>query len=274
MSKLYIDIGGTYLRSELLKNGKIFKEKVPSHTISLSDYLEDKLKTCPDIRKIGISFAGQTNHGKILSSANIGVSEYNIKKYIEKKYHVSLKIDNDINCALLAEKEHSKAKNMALLYIGTGMGAAVLEQGKIVRGESNLAFELGHVPFKKAPFRCGCGKDNCLELFSSGSGLKKWCAYYGLPAMSVEELKHSKNKRARKIYKNFTEGLLRAGATLVTLANPKILVLGGGVILSNPYLKDEVEKKIGEYALASSLEELDLVLSQFKNASMEGAKRL
>ncbi|BAF72223.1 ROK family protein [Sulfurovum sp. NBC37-1] len=274
MSKLYIDIGGTYLRSELLKNGKTFKEKVSSRGISLSEYLEQKLGAYPDIAEIGISFAGQVDHGKIVSSPNIAVKEYDIKKYIEKKYPVSLKIDNDLNCAMLAEKEDIKRKNMALLYIGTGMGSAVLEQGEIVRGERNLAYEIGHVPFKKAPFRCGCGKDNCLELFSSGSGLKKWYTYYGLPQMTLEELRKSKDKYAKKIYQNFQEGLFRAAATLVTLANPKVLVLGGGVVSANHFLKEKVEKKIGKYALASNLEGLEIKLSQLKNASIEGAKQL
>ncbi|RRS30341.1 MAG: ROK family transcriptional regulator [Epsilonproteobacteria bacterium (ex Lamellibrachia satsuma)] len=274
MSKLYIDIGGTYLRSELLEKGKVHKEKILSHRVSLNEYLEKRLKRYPDITLIGISFAGQVDHGKILSAPNITVEKADIKRYIEKKYGVVLKIDNDLNCALLAEKQHTEEKNMALLYIGTGMGSAVLEQGNVVRGERNLAYEIGHVPFKKAPFKCGCGKDNCLELFSSGSGLEKWYAYYGLPPMTIEELKCSGDKHAKKIYKNFLEGILRASATIVTLSNPKVLILGGGIIISNPFLKEKVEKKIRKYALSSNLEGLDIALSQFKNASMEGAKLL
>jgi len=53
MSRLSIDIGGTYLRSELLRNGKIFKEKMSSRGILLSDYLKQKLKAHPDRTEIG-----------------------------------------------------------------------------------------------------------------------------------------------------------------------------------------------------------------------------
>ena len=274
MSRLYIDIGGTYLRSELVEKGRTIKEKVSSREISLVDYLEEKLNTFPEIESIGISYAGQVDDGRILMSPNIEIKEPDIKKYIEMRYPVTLKIDNDLNCALLAEKEHTGAKNMVLLYIGTGLGSAGLEQGRIVRGERNLAYETGHVPFKKAPFRCGCGKDNCLELFCSGSALEKWCAHCGLPPMPLEALAHSEEKEARLIYENFLEGLLRAAATLVTIANPKVLVLGGGLVASNHWLKEEMEKKIGEYALASNLEGMEIALSRFENASLEGAKRL
>lgn len=275
MSKLVIDIGGTWLRSELIAEGRVpVQEKIPSHSVLLETYVESMLQTHPDIAEVAISFAGQVDNGTIVSAPNIVVKEYNIKKHIESKYPVTVKIDNDLICALRAERTLTKTPFLALLYIGTGLGSAVLDKGCVVRGVHNLSWEIGHIPFRQAPFQCGCGKHNCLELFCSGSGLEKWYDYYGLPPMTLEVLRHTKTAEAMQIYANFKEAILYATATLITLANPEDVVLGGGIVQANPWLESEVQKEIGDYALASNLTQVTIRKSTLKNASLEGAKLL
>lgn len=270
MSTLIVDIGGTKLRSEF---EGVYEEYL-SKDKELIPFLEDKLNRHKNIDTVKVSFAGQVNDGIILSSPNIKVKEKNIKEYFEKKYGIVFKIDNDLNCALLAESKRIPEKNIALLFVGSGVGAAVLENGAIIRGEKNLACEIGHIPFKKAPFLCGCGKDNCIEIFSGGAGLEKWFKYYKIEWMSLDEMKSSEDKTVKKIYENFKEGVLRAAATLVTLFNPKILVLGGGIIKANPCILDIIKNELEKYALKESLKELKIVISDIKNASLEGAKLL
>lgn len=270
MNRLFVDIGGTKLRCEL--NGK--KEEYPTKEKELVSFLEEKLKRDKDIKTISVSFAGQVYNGVILSSPNIKIKVKNIKEYFESKYHITFKIDNDLNCALLAETKYINQKNIALLYVGSGVGGAALESGRIIRGEKNIACEIGHIPFKKAPFLCGCGKDNCIEIFGSGSGLEKWYKYYGYGYMKLDELKTKKDNNLQKIYENFLEAILRAAASMVTLFNPKVLILGGGVIKSNPFLLDIIKKDLDKFALKQSCEGLDIVISKLENASLEGAKLL
>ncbi len=270
MASLYIDIGGTWLRWECCKQ----KDKIRSKKRDLVKFIENFLQKNGSIKKVAVSFAGQVNKGEILASPNISIKTKNIKKYFTNKYNIVFKIDNDLNCALLAQKDRLKSDNIALFFVGTGVGCSVLEDNHIVRGKNNLACEVGHIPFKKAPFRCGCGKDNCLELFCGGEGLRKWCEYYGLKEMTILELKNSKIKEAKKIYKNFQKAILYGISTLITLANPKILVLGGGVLESNPYILDIIEKKICRYALKESCKGLKIVMSEIENPSLEGAKLL
>lgn len=267
MSNLYIDIGGTYLRSEL--DGKLKRVLTKDH--NLVEYIE-KLLLKYDIKDISISFAGQVNDGVIISSPNIRVSKKEIKKYFEKKYGICLYIDNDLNCALLAESKVSSSNNIALLYVGTGLGSSVLDNGRIIRGKGNITCEIGHVPFKKAPFLCGCGKDNCLELFASGSGLEKWLHFKGFKTMSLTEIKAK--KEFNEIYENFCEALLRAAATITTLFDPKELILGGGIIESNTFLVDLVKDNIDKYVLKSSLKGLIIKKSEIKDASLKGAREL
>ncbi len=274
MNRAYLDIGGTFIRSEVvLSDGSFFKEVFSSKEDFVA-YLEALIKRY-NIKEIAISFAGQVKEGVILSSPNVKVEEnFDIRGYFQKKFKVELKIDNDINCALLAHSKESKINNLALLYVGTGLGAAFMSDGKIVRGEDNLSFELGHMPFKKAPFLCGCGKDNCVELFSGGAGMQKWLHLKGLSSMSLDELQKGQNQQAKEIYDNFLEGLLVATATLVTLCNPACLILGGGVIKSNKYLLDIIKKEIARYALPKSCEHLSISLDELEDASLKGAKLL
>jgi len=270
VASLYIDMGGTWLRWEYKeKSGKTH-----SKSVGLVEFIEEFLQNHKDIKSVSVSFAGQVNKGEILSSPNISIKTKKIKEYFTKKYGIAFKIDNDLNCALLAYKSKLKSNFVALFFVGTGVGCSVLENSHTVRGKGNLACEIGHIPFKKAPFKCGCGKDNCLELFCGGEGLKRWCRYYGLKEMSLLELKNSKTKEAKKIYKNFQEAILFGVGTLVTLANPNILILGGGVLESNPYILDIIEKKICSYALKESCKDLKIVINKIKNPSLKGAKLL
>jgi glucokinase len=145
----------------------------------------------------------------------------------------------------------------------------------VVRGSRNISFEIGHIPYKEAPFRCGCGRDNCLELYASGSGLKKWMEHYGLfGEPDLEELKHSGNAASRIIAEAFDEALLHAAGVLITLANPEIMVLGGGVIGHNRYLDTLLRERLPSYTLKNSLEPLRIERSVLENAPLEGAKLL
>ena len=81
--KLFIDIGGTHLRSEIHGLKDIIYEKLSSSDHDLIHFIEKSLTTYPNIRFIGISYAGQVYNGEILSAPNITVSEMKIKVYFE-----------------------------------------------------------------------------------------------------------------------------------------------------------------------------------------------
>ncbi|WOE69175.1 ROK family protein [Hydrogenimonas thermophila] len=274
MSRLAIDVGGTWLRYELVGEddvcGKFSSKKEP-----FLDFIVSMLRRYPHIDAVAVSFAGQVHNGVILSAPNIDVKKPELKDFVETNFSVSLRLENDLNCAALAESVYWNEKEIVALYSGTGVGGGLIVDGKIVHGWRNLAGEIGHIPYKTAPFKCGCGKDNCLELYASGSGIQKWKKYFGLKEeTTLQQLKSSKKPDAMKIAESYIEALIYAAATMVTMMNPKILVLGGGVIEHNPELVETVCKRIGDYALLASCEGLIIEKSCIENASLEGAKIL
>ena len=272
MSRLAIDIGGTWLRYELIDDKEVCG-RVSSQETGLKAFIEEMLSKHPDIDKIAVSYAGQVHEGSILAAPNIRVDEPDIADWAEAKYGIELILENDLNCAALAESVYWGEAYTVALYAGTGLGAGIVEKGEICRGYRGIAGEIGHVPFKKAPFRCGCGKENCLELYASGSGLAKWRKYLGCDLEDLGQMAHG-DEPCRQIAELFTEALLHAAATLLTLCNPKILVLGGGVVTANHWLVDTLKNHIADYALAASLEDTRIEISHLSDASLEGAKIL
>lgn len=275
MSKLFIDIGGTHLRSVLETRMGPSSEKHATQRVGLFGYIERQMAEHSDISFIGISYAGQVDNGYILSAPNIDVDEHAIKTAVEQRYGIRLEIDNDLNCAARAEAAYWNSTYLASLYVGTGIGAAVIENAHLIRGSRNLSYEIGHIPYRNAPFTCGCGRSNCLELYASGSGMAKWLEHHGKEGkVDLNRFRHSEKPFEQMIAQEFEEALMQGVGTLVTLSNPQILVLGGGIIRKNPYLVRMVKEKIEQFALQGSVDGLRIVASRLENGSLEGAKLL
>ncbi len=287
--KLYIDYGGTNFRYQVANESEIIKEdKLFSKDINLIEFIENMLKSFK-INFVGISFAGQVNDGVIVSAPNINTKTLNIKEYFYSKYKLQVEIDNDLKCAALAEYSAKKeAKMLIALYIGTGVGSAIIENGKIVRGSLNLAGEIGHISYKEAPFKCGCGKNDCLELYLSGSGIIKWAEYHelsteniSLKALENEEIeascKFAKGKvisAKKEILDNFYKSLSFASSLIVTLFNPDYLIIGGGIVQNNPKLVDFIKDEVKNRAFSPSTKNLTIELSHLSEGSLNGTKFL
>jgi glucokinase len=166
----------------------------------------------------------------------------------------------------LAEGKFFDSKDICAIYVGTGLGLGVLSSSLLISGFESMATELGHIPYKVAPFKCGCGKSNCIELFASGSAIEKWKEYYNLDkSLTIKELRNT------QIYDEFIEALLHATGTAISLFNPEILVFGGGVMNNNKDIIEIVIARIHEYALPIALKNIQIKNTTIDNASLEGA---
>lgn len=267
---LAIDAGGTNLRAQIWHNDNfIATVETKSGSIGLYAWIETLLTKYREIKTIGISFAGQVKDGKIISAPNILIDEHNIRERVESKYGVTLKIDNDLNCAVLAEAKEFGVQNICALYVGTGLGLGAMDGGRVIKGFKNVATEIGHIPYKKTPLKCGCSRNNCLELYASGSGIAKQIEYKR--ASCGTTLKELERAGEIEIVELFQEALLVAAGTTLTLFNPQVLVLGGGIIEANPYLEEFILKNIKDYALSNSLDGVKICKSRLQNASLSGA---
>ncbi len=273
--KLYMDVGGTTIRCELHTDDTIVRETFVSRDHALYDLIGSWLKRYPDILFIGIAYAGSIHQGRIISAPNIEVGIHDIKQRIEQKFGIRVKIENDVNCAVLAEAHDHTSSDIVALYVGTGLGCGVVNDGHLLHGHDSLAAEIGHIPYRHAPFHCGCGRDNCIELYASGSGMEKWRGYYELEGhLDLSQLYSSEKQSERDISERFEEALLTAAGTVVTLFNPEILVLGGGIISANPYMVDRISEQLKRYALPEAAKRVTVIQTRLEDAPLEGAKYL
>lgn len=276
MKRLLIDYGASGCRYIIeTQEGEFFGEFSRADQ-ELETFIKTQLKANPNLQAVHIAYAGQIINGNISSSPNIEANHKNLRASIQSQYNIVVKIENDVKCAALAEY-HSREKSVSLFaaYIGTGFGGALVEEGHLLRGNSNMAGEIGHIPFKKAPFHCGCGKDDCVELYGSGSALARWVDYYELGCEpTLEAIKSSVDERAAYILDNFYKAVSHAVSTVVTLFNPTYVILGGGVVQNNPHLESIIRKNVNDMAFLPSAKEVKIERSTFQYGCLEGSKWL
>jgi glucokinase len=266
---LAIDAGGTYLRAQLHVNDAVtHRMKELSNAMGLKAWIESILKKYSEITTVCVSYAGQVSDGVILDAPNLHVDCYEIQKYFQERFGVAFFIQNDLNCAVVAEANYFESKNVCAIYVGTGIGLGVVSDGRLLCGSSGVATELGHIPYKEASYVCGCGKSNCLELFASGSALHHYKKEMGLDdTVTLQQLQAS----GGHLYKEFENALVYGVATAVTLCNPEVLVLGGGIITSTPDLVDTIREKLSDYAMPVALKHLKIERSKLEDAPLLGA---
>ena len=261
--RLAVDIGGSYLRYEVL-NSKT-KGKISIKNLDIIGFLKGLIEK-HKVNKIAVSFAGQVKNSKIISAPNINLKNIDL----EKELGVEVILRNDLYCAAIAEAHFFNSNNIVAIYSGTGLGCGAVLNGKPILSDAIYGCEIGHIGYKEAPFRCGCSKNNCLELYASGSGIEKWVEFYNLDNSDLcylYEIKH-------KIAEEYLEALSFAVGVAIAIFNPEIVVLGGGIVKRCDFILDEVRKRAKRYAMPSAFDNLRIEKTQIENGSLEGAKLL
>ena len=154
---LGVDIGGSFIRFVLLdRNFRIVhrgKFENPHTPERILWFILEKLKEFGEVSHMGIASAGMVDpkSGRVVfSNENIpGWSGTDIKSFFKEKFKGVLYVDNDVNAAAVAQWWKSREKSMFLIQIGTGVGGAYIENGKILRGKRGGAGEVGYIRYPR-----------------------------------------------------------------------------------------------------------------------------
>ena len=175
-----IDIGGTKC-AVLTGDGENIIERISFPTTNVTDtlsaiYAAVEKVGCGDA--IGVSCGGplDSERGVILSPPNLpGWDNIAIVRELTQRFSVPAGLENDANACALAEWRFGAgrgSRNMIFLTFGTGMGAGLILDGRLYRGTSGMAGEIGHVRMERfGP--CGYGKAGSFEGFCSGGGIRQ-----------------------------------------------------------------------------------------------------
>jgi glucokinase len=172
---------------------------------------------------IGVSFGGPVDFqtATVKRSVHVaGWSGFDFGEWSHTTLDLPIAVDNDAKVGALAEFHHGGHGFDDLVYVtvSTGIGAGVISSGRILRGASNEAGELGHTRVSDDPRVCSCGRMGCLERLCSGYWIEQ---DHGRTAVEL----FADDNFLAEYSRVFSRGLSNA----ILLYNPSVIVLGGGV---------------------------------------------
>jgi glucokinase len=166
-----------------------------------------------------------------MSGGYVDLSGMDFAGLMESATGLPVTLENDATMALLGEAACGAARgcsDVVMLTIGTGIGGAVLEQGRVLRGKG-AAGQLGHIIVQPQGRPCVCGRIGCVETVSSGTAFGVHLAEVGLPATTrAEDLLARQDTVARGVISAWATPLRQAIETLISICNPQVVVIGGG----------------------------------------------
>ncbi|WP_391205303.1 ROK family protein [Psychrobacillus sp. L4] len=179
-----VDIGGTKIRMGVVnETGQVLADKTIPTLLPLYPYLEKQIlevtKEFPDLTGIGIGTRGMVDAttGVVTFEKELeGWQGTPVKEQLEAATGLRVEINNDANCAALAEFRIGAAtgfQKVVCLTVGTGLGGGFVFDGEIMNGTHGGGGEVGHLILYPNGLICSCGRPGCSEQYISGSALKR-----------------------------------------------------------------------------------------------------
>ena len=268
---------------------------IPDMGASIRERVKMQGLSLKDIYGVGIGVPGAVLEDGIVNRCpNLGWGKTPAQELMENELPgvKMIRIANDANVAALGEMWQGAGKgtkNLCMITLGTGVGGGLVLDGKIVQGAFGAGGEIGHMPVNPEETDvCGCGKRGCLEQYCSASGIirvtKKMLEETSEPSV----LRDREKVTARAIFDAAKEGdafaqeriavyadaLGRAMATIASVVDPELFLLGGGVSRSGKMLTDPVREAYKKYAFHASRKAKIRVAKLGNDAGMYGAARL
>jgi glucokinase len=262
-----VDIGGTKIAGALVSaSGKILtrtKTSTPKKvkpkdiytcvTDAIDELMHGRGMKPSDIKGIGVGVPGivDTRNHHILAAPNIALTGFPLSAFLKRKFHKKVAMANDVNAGLLGEAWAGAAHGLSHvvgIFLGTGVGGAVISDGQLLLGAQGAATELGHMIVSMDGPLCHCGNHGCLEALVSRwaierdirlavkSGRKTIVTKLNdgkLEMVKSRILKEALNKNDAVVKAVMTKAAMALGKAAVSLNhtfNPQAIILGGGVI--------------------------------------------
>ena len=280
-----IDLGGTKILSALINadNEIVSRVKISTNTEKGTDYLVSSITGCikkllensklneKDIRAVCLGVPGTVNPstGIIRTAPNLNITDFNIKEALEKEVNIPVLIENDVNLAGLGIKKFelgADVRNMLVVFIGTGIGGALFFDGRLYRGSSFFAGEIGHMivepkgEFAVSPNRASleqtASRTAIVRDIKRGlnKGKKSLLKQYSSPkkqlkSKALADALQKGDQLTAKIVGRAATSIGTVLGSITTLLNIDTIVLGGGVVEAMhdfvvPEIRDAFNKSV------------------------------
>ena len=185
---------------------------------------------------VGISGPVDTKNGMVLYCPNIsGWENIPLGGELQKRLGAQVIIDDTVRCMALSEARYGSARalsNFLYIYIGDGVGAGIMLDGRFYRGKHGIAGEFGHITVKQNGPQCNCGNRGCLEASVSMNHIINREAVEG-------------DKLSNMVISEVGQDIGTGIADLINIFDPGVIVLGGEVVEAfGDLLIDEVKRTV------------------------------
>jgi glucokinase len=231
----------------------------------ISELIQQSIKSSGINRKnisgIGIGAAGQVDREKgiLIAAANIGVHQLHLAKPLQEEFKMPCFVGNDVEVATLGELNFGAGRDcddFVCIFVGTGVGSGIVNDGRLYRGASGTAGEIGHMVLNPKGRLCGCGAQGCLESYTSRTAIAKTIVgeiAHGRDSIVKDKIDMDKGVLRSKTLAEaiaagdevVTEAIISGAelmgmglASVINFYNPKRIILGGGLIEAVPLYLD------------------------------------
>jgi glucokinase len=257
MLSIGVDIGGSTVRAALVENGQVVRttrialEQREVDAVAAVTAQQLSAIQAPPNAALGVAIAGMVRDNVVANAPNLGWRNADFAGALQRLVGRPVRLVNDLSAAAWGERcagAAQGARNSVTVFVGTGVGSALIVDDRLVSGATGVAGEFGHIKLVADGGRpCGCGQQGCLEAYAGGANLIRWMGDEGLsgtPA-DLEREALAGHAGARQLHTFVGEALGLAIANVVTLLNPQVVVLGGGVLLRCPALVQHIRRVVG-----------------------------
>ena len=264
--KIGIDLGGSHIAIGVINNDGFIVEKVEKRLLAkekkdietaIESYIIKNVKDLKEkykISEIGIAVPGTIYGTEIIKSVNLGVKNYNLAQNLKREIDLPIKIRNDAKCAAIAESKIGALKDYKrsiFLTLGTGIGGAVIINGKLLDTGDLPGCEFGHIIIQKDGIKCNCGKNGCFEKYASMKALKNNLrASLGLDETTRgQELldmirKNGEDEKIKTIVGEYIDYLSIGVSNLINIFEPEAIGIGGSFVYFSDVLLEKLKNNI------------------------------
>ncbi len=280
-----IDIGGTSIKHGIFDENAnlLVKDELPTEALRyggpgivekvkkiVRQYLEQDTA-----EGICISTAGMVDYkkGRIFYSSSL-IPDYagtNLKEIMETEFHIPCEVENDVNCAGLAESISGAGKNAnscLCLTVGTGIGGCLILNKEVFHGFSNSACEVGYMLIDGEAYQDTGASKVLVQKVEKRKGLQPG----SMNGKMVFEQAKQGDRICEQAIDEMADILGKGIANICYVVNPEVVILGGGIMEQKEYLYHKIKSAINKYLIPVISEKTALCFAEHKNnAGMLGA---
>lgn len=280
-----VDIGGT-----TIKFGVLNEEGKMMYSTQIKTVIGNAAQTVEDIAQLvesssyPIDVVGVGTPGTVrlpqntISAANLKWDNVPLRNMLSRRLHRPVWVDNDAQTQLAAECWNGACEGLrSVIYLtfGTGVGGAMVIDGKPWRGHRNNAGEMGHIITHADGLPCGCGLTGCYEQYASATALVRMGGGE-YSAKQIIDMARAGDEKMKKVFQEYLHEVAIGIAGLFMVFRPEAIVLGGGISAAGDIFLNGVRDELAKLhpSCAQELSNLLCLALHRNEAGMRGAAAL